>query len=67
LVVTKEYISVPSNIVGYVVSRVSKVSEGFGHVSTSIDPNWKGALLIALKPIKQTYKSIWRKQYWFKK
>lgn len=57
LVVTKEYISVPSNIAGYVVSRVSKVSEGFGHVSTSIDPNWKGALLIALsnpsnKPIK---------------
>ena len=57
LIITKEYISVPSNIAGYVVSRVSKVSEGFGHVSTSIDPNWKGALLIALsnpsnKPIK---------------
>lgn len=57
LVVSREFISMPSNIAGYVVSRVSKVSEGFGHVSTSIDPNWKGALLIALsnpsnKPIK---------------
>lgn len=47
-VVSKEFISVPPNIAGYVVSRVSKVSEGFGHVSTSIDPNWKGALLIGL-------------------
>lgn len=57
LAVSREYISVPLRIAGYVVSRVSKVSEGFGHVSTSIDPNWKGALLIALsnpsnKPIK---------------
>ncbi len=57
LAVSREYISVPPNMAGYVVSRVSKVSEGFGHVSTSIDPNWKGALLIALsnpsnKPIK---------------
>lgn len=57
LAVSREFISVPNYIAGYVVSRVSKVSEGFGHVSTSIDPNWKGALLIALsnpsnKPIK---------------
>ena len=57
LAISKEFVSVPSNMAGYVVSRVSKVSEGFGHVSTSIDPNWKGALLIALsnpsnKPIK---------------
>lgn len=57
LAVSQEFISVPLTIAGNVVSRVSKVSEGFGHVSTSIDPNWKGALLIALgnpsnKPIK---------------
>lgn len=57
LVISNEYFSVPPNIAGYVVSRVSKVADGFGHVSTSIDPNWKGALLIALsnpmnKPIK---------------
>lgn len=57
LMVSREYVSVPLYISGYVVSRVSKVAEGFGHVSTSIDPNWKGALLIAMsnptnKPIK---------------
>lgn len=56
-IVSNEFIVVPKNIAGYVVSRVSKVSEGFGHISTSIDPNWKGALLIGLsnpsnKPIK---------------
>lgn len=48
LVVSKEYFEVPSDIAGYVVSRLSKVAEGFGHISTSIDPNWKGALLIGL-------------------
>lgn len=48
LVVSHEFVSVPANIAGYVVSRVSKVSDGFGHVSTSIDPNWTGALLIGL-------------------
>ena len=48
LVVSNEYFSVPPDMAGYVMSRVSKVADGFGHVSTSIDPNWKGALLIAL-------------------
>jgi deoxycytidine triphosphate deaminase len=57
LAVSSEYIAVPPYMAGYVVSRVSKVAEGFGHVSTSIDPNWRGAVLIALsnptnKPIK---------------
>lgn len=48
MIISHEFISVPANIAGYVVSRVSKVSDGFGHVSTSIDPNWSGALLIGL-------------------
>lgn len=48
LVISNEYISVPPNIAGYVVSRVSRISDGFGHVSTNIDPNWEGALLIGL-------------------
>lgn len=57
LIVSNEYFIVPQYIAGYVVSRLSKVAEGFGHISTSIDPNWKGALLIALsnpmnRPIK---------------
>ena len=48
LVVSNEYLIVPKNIAGYVSSRVSKLVEGFGHVSTTIDPNWRGAALIAL-------------------
>ena len=57
LAVSNEYLHLPSHIAGHVVSRVSKVIEGFGHISTSIDPGWSGALLIALsnpssKPLK---------------
>ena len=33
---------------GEVASRVSMVTKGFGHISTTIDPNWSGATLIAL-------------------
>ncbi|MBE6982394.1 MAG: hypothetical protein E7437_08760 [Ruminococcaceae bacterium] len=57
LVVSNEFFDVPDYIAGHVVSRVSKVVDGFGHISTSIDPGWQGAMLIALsnpsnKPIK---------------
>lgn len=68
LVLSKEYIQIPSNISGNVFSRVSTVSSGLGHISTTIDPLWRGALLIAIsnpssKPIKlmlrdQTAESI---------
>lgn len=48
LIISNEYLTVPPNIAGYVSSRVSKVVEGFGHISTTIDPNWSGAALIAI-------------------
>lgn len=48
LIVSNEYLIVPANIAGYVSSRVSKLVDGFGHISTTIDPNWRGAVLIAL-------------------
>lgn len=48
LVLSKEYIQLPETICGNVVSRVSTVSNGLGHISTTIDPLWKGALLIAI-------------------
>ena len=48
LIVSREYIKLPENISGYVTSRVSNVVKGFGHISTNIDPNWNGAILIAL-------------------
>lgn len=49
LLVSNEYIRLPPYIAGQVVSRVSKIAEGFGHISTSVDPGWSGALLIALR------------------
>lgn len=48
LVLSKEYLQLPKNISGNVFSRVSTVSNGLGHISTTIDPLWKGALLIAI-------------------
>lgn len=57
LVLSKEYLKLPANICGNVFSRVSTVSSGLGHISTTIDPLWRGALLIAIsnpssEPIK---------------
>lgn len=57
LIISNEYIQLQGNITGYISSRVSKVVEGFGHISTTIDPNWAGAVLIAIsnptnKPLK---------------
>lgn len=48
LIISREFIKMPENIAGNVTSRVSNVVKGFGHISTTIDPNWNGAILIAL-------------------
>lgn len=57
LVLSKEYLQIPAYMSGNVYSRVSTVSSGLGHISTTIDPLWRGALLIAIsnpssEPIK---------------
>lgn len=57
LIISNEFIRVPANIAGYISSRVSNVARGFGHICTTIDPGWNGAVLIALsnptnKPIR---------------
>lgn len=57
LIVSNEFISLSNYISGYVTSRVSNVVNGFGHICTTIDPNWRGALLIALSnPSNRTIK-----------
>lgn len=48
LISTREYISVSDRVMGTFHSRVSVVSQGFGHISTTLDPTWQGPLLIAL-------------------
>ena len=54
---TKEYIEVDRTIAGTFYSKVARVSEGLGHLSTTLDPTWKGQLLLSInnptsKPIK---------------
>ena len=58
LISTVEYISVSERIMGTFHSRVSVVSEGFGHISTTLDPNWNGPLLIALNNPSSSKKKL---------
>lgn len=48
LVRTRESVAISSSLSGAFYSKVKVVSEGFGHVSTTLDPNWEGQLLISL-------------------
>lgn len=45
---TKEYIEVDNRIAGTFHSKVARVSEGLGHLSTTLDPTWKGQLLLSI-------------------
>lgn len=48
LILTNEYFKLSDNVAGNFYSRVRRVSEGLGHISTTLDPNWKGMFLISL-------------------
>jgi len=50
LITTLEDIGMPQNrtVSAFITSKVSKVSKGLSHISTNIDPDWKGQLLITL-------------------
>ncbi|OGS02543.1 MAG: hypothetical protein A3G41_08515 [Elusimicrobia bacterium RIFCSPLOWO2_12_FULL_59_9] len=48
LVLTREAVWVCEDIAGAFHSKVGIVSKGFGHISTTLDPNWEGPLLISL-------------------
>lgn len=54
---TREFVAVDETLAGTFHSKVSTVSDGLGHVSTTLDPTWQGQLLISIgnptrKPIK---------------
>ncbi len=65
LVRTRESIAVSSSLTGAFFSKVKVVSEGFGHISTTLDPSWEGQLLISLNnPTKKKKKfSIEKRVY----
>ncbi|USK68411.1 dCTP deaminase domain-containing protein [Peribacillus asahii] len=48
LIMTREAIAVSKNIAGTFHAKVGMVSLGFGHISTTLDPLWRGPLLISL-------------------
>ena len=50
LITTYEEIHMPQSRLysGLIESKVSKVSMGLSHISTTVDPDWKGNLLIAV-------------------
>jgi len=48
LILTQEAVWVSKKIAGTFHSKVGVVSAGFGHISTTLDPDWKGPLLISL-------------------
>lgn len=45
---SQEYIEVDNTIAGTFHSKVSCVSQGLGHISTTLDPTWKGQLLLSV-------------------
>ncbi len=48
LILTREYIKLSGNMAGAFYSRVQMVSSGFGHISTTLDPGWRGMLLFSI-------------------
>lgn len=48
LILTREYIKLSGQLAGAFYSRVQLVSMGLGHISTTLDPGWKGMLLFAV-------------------
>lgn len=45
---SKEYIGVNNKIAGTFHSKVGRVCQGLGHISTTLDPTWHGQLIISV-------------------
>lgn len=59
LILTREAVYVSNEIAGTFHSKVGIVSQGFGHISTTLDPNWQGPLLFSLNnPTNQRLKFV---------
>lgn len=48
LILSHEYIKVDKSFFGTFHARVSNVAQGLGNISTTLDPEWKGMLLLAI-------------------
>ena len=45
---SQEYIEVDATLSGTFHAKVARVSQGLGHISTTLDPMWKGQLLFSV-------------------
>ena len=48
LTISREYIITKRSVAGMILSRVRISANGLGNVSTTLDPGWKGKLLLAI-------------------
>lgn len=48
LTISREYIITKRSVAGTILSRVRMSANGLGNVSTTLDPEWKGKLLLAI-------------------
>lgn len=48
LTLSHEYLQVSAEIAGCFLSRLRPVTQGLGNISTTLDPCWKGMLLLAI-------------------
>lgn len=48
LLFSKEFLETDDSLAGTFHSKVSRVCQGLGHISTTLDPMWKGQLIIAV-------------------
>lgn len=48
LTISREYIITKRSVAGMILSRVRMSANGLGNVSTTLDPGWKGKLLLAI-------------------
>ena len=53
---SREFVETDNTIAGVFVSKVSRVCQGLGHICTTLDPKWKGQLIISVN--NPTNKSI---------
>lgn len=54
---SKEYIEIDQTLAGTFHSKVARVCQGLGHNSTTLDPTWKGQLIISVNnPTSQKIK-----------
>lgn len=45
---SKEYVEIDRTLAGTFHAKVSKVCQGLGHISTTLDPTWRGQLIISV-------------------